>query len=107
MPSRKVIVGLIGIFLAVSVVALIPVFMYGFSVNVTEVEATLGLTSSGSPSTSSSITLQQAPDYDVSSFTVEARSKELNPYEYFISTLGGDDPQTTSSGTEGSRPPSP
>jgi len=43
MPSKKVIVSLIGIFLAVSVVALIPVFMYGFSVNVTEIETSIGL----------------------------------------------------------------
>jgi len=101
MPSKKVIAGLLGIIIAVSVVALIPVFMYGFSVNVTEIEATLGLSSSSSPSTSSSITLQQAPDYDSSSFTVEARSKVLNAYEYFFSALGGDDAEVTSSGTEG------
>jgi len=101
MPSKKVIAGLLGIIIAVSVVALIPVFMYGFSVNVTEIEATLGLSSSGSPSTSSSITLQQAPDYNASSFSVEARSKALNAYEYFFSTLGGDDAEVTGEGTGG------
>ena len=89
MPSKKVIAGLLGIIIAVSVVALIPVFMYGFTVNVTEIEATLGLSSSGSPSTSSSITLQQAPDYDLSSFTVEANPKAISAYEYFFSKLGG------------------
>ncbi len=89
MPSKKVIAVLLGIIIAVSVVALIPVFMYGFSVNVTEIEATLGLSSS------------QPSDYDSSSFAVEARSKVLNAYEYFFSTLGGDDAEVTSSGTEG------
>ena len=100
MPSKKVIAGLLGIIIAVSVVALIPVFMYGFSVNVTEIEATLGLSSSSTPSTSSSITLQQAPDYDLSSFTVEAHSKVLNAYEYFFTTLGGNDADVSSSEAE-------
>jgi len=89
MPSKKVIAGLLGIIIAVSVVALIPVFMYGFTANVTEIEANIGLTSSSSPSTSSSITLQQAPSYDLSSFTVEANPKAINAYEYFFSKLGG------------------
>ncbi len=88
MPSKKVIAVLLGIIIAVSVVALIPVFMYGFTVNVTEIEAKLGLSSSGSPSTSSSITLQQAPSYDLSTFTVEAHPKALSAYEYFFSNLG-------------------
>jgi len=88
MPSKKVIAGLLGMIIAVSVVALIPVFMYGFSVNVTEIEATLGLSSSDSPSTSSSITLQQAPSYDLSTFAVEAHPKALSAYEYFFANLG-------------------
>lgn len=101
MPSKKVIAVLLGSIIAVSVVALIPVFMYGFTVNVTEIEANLGLSSSDSPSTSSSITLQQAPNYDLSSFSVEANPKAISAYEYFFSTLGGDDAEVTSSGTEG------
>jgi len=87
MPSRKVIVGLLGMFLAVSVVALIPVFMYGFSVNVTEIEMGIGLSSSGDLSTSS-IETQQIPSYDLSSFTVEANPKALSAYEYFFASLG-------------------
>lgn len=89
MPSKKVIAGLLGIIIAVSVVALIPVFMYGFTVNVTEIETSIGLSSSGSPSTSSSITLQQASSYDLSSFSVEANSKAMGAYEYFFSKLDG------------------
>ncbi|MHA1319570.1 MAG: hypothetical protein ACTSSC_11755 [Promethearchaeota archaeon] len=85
MPSKKVIVSLIGIFLAVSVVALIPVFMYGFSVNVTEIETSIGL-SSGGLSTSSS---QETSSFDLSSFTVEANSKAISAYEYFFSKLDG------------------
>jgi len=86
MPSKKVIVSLIGIFLAVSVVALIPVFMYGFSVNVTEIETSIGLSSSGELSTSSS---QPTPSYDLSSFNVVANEKVISAYEYFFSRLGG------------------
>ena len=85
MPSRKVIVGLLGMFLAVSVVALIPVFMYGFSVNVTEIEARIGLTSSGDLSTSSSL----PSSYDLSSFAVEANPKAISAYEYVFSKLDG------------------
>ena len=85
MPSKKVIVSLIGIFLAVSVVALIPVFMYGFSVNVTEIEASIGLSSSGDLSTSSSL----PPSYDLSSFAVEANPRAISAYEYVFSKLDG------------------
>ena len=85
MPSKKVIVGLLGIFLAVSVVTLIPVFMYGFTVNVTEIEASIGL-SSGGLSTSSS---QEPPSYDLSSFAVEANPKAISAYEYVFSKLDG------------------
>ena len=96
MPSKKVIAGLIGIFIAVSVVALIPVFMYGFTVNVTEIEMSIGLSSSdGSISyssdslyTSSSIELQQTPTYDLSSFNAVANEKTINAYEYFFSRFG-------------------
>jgi len=87
--SKKVIIGLLGIFLAVSVVSLIPVFMYGFSVNVTEIETSIGLTSSGGLSASSSITVQQAPSYSLDSFTVEANPKAISAYEYVFSKLDG------------------
>jgi len=98
MPSKKVIVGLLGIFLAVSVVALIPVFMYGFTVNATEIEMEIGL-SSGGLSTSSS---QEPPSYDLSSFNVIAKEKVLSAYEYFFSRLGDgyEVEQEGSAGTE-------
>ena len=89
MPSKKVIVGLLGIFLAVSVVALIPVFMYGFTVNVAEIETSIGLTSSGGISTSSSITLLQDPSYSLDSFNLVANEKVMSAYEYFFSKLDG------------------
>jgi len=103
MPSKKVIVGLLGIFLAVSIVALIPVFMYGFTVNVTEIETTLGLSSSESLSTSSSIQTQQIPSYDLSNFEVVANEKAMSAYEYFFSRLDGNGEVTAdgNGGTEG------
>lgn len=96
MPSKKVIIGLIGIFTIVSLVALIPVFMYGFSVDVTEIEMSIGLSSSDgsifyssdSLYTSSSIELQQAPTYDLSSFNAVANEKTMNAYEYHFASLG-------------------
>ena len=100
MPSRKVIVVLLGIIFAVSVVALIPVFMYGFSVNVTEIEASIGLSSSGDLATSS-IETQQVPSYDLSSFTVEANPKAISAYEYFFSKLDGN-VDVVEEGSEGS-----
>ena len=97
MRSRKVIAGLIGIFIVVSVVALIPVFMYGFTVNVAEIKMSIGLSSSdGSIATSSdslyissSIELQQTPTYDLSGFNIIANEKTINAYEYVFSRIGG------------------
>ena len=108
MPSKKVIAGLIGIFMVVSVVALIPVFMYGFTVNVAEIEMSIGLSSSGgtsSPSsdsfyTSSSIELQQTPTYDLSSFNAVANEKTINAYEYVFLGDHVETSEESSGGTE-------
>ena len=102
MPSKKVIIGLIGIFTIVSVVALIPVFMYGFSVDVAEIEMSIGLSSSDGLYTSSSIELQQAPTYDLSSYNAVANEKTMNAYEYHFASLGenAEVSEESSGGTE-------
>ncbi len=88
MPSKKVIGGLLGIIIAVSVVALIPVFMYGFTVNTAEIDMSIGLSSSDGLSTSS-IETQQTPTYSLSNFNVVANEKVMNAYEYMFSKLDG------------------
>jgi len=89
MQSRKVIAGLLGIVVVISVIALIPVFIYGFTVNVVETEISIGLFSSGSLSTSSSIELQQTPSYNLNRFDVVTNEKAINAYEYIFSKLEG------------------
>ena len=97
MPSKKVIAGLLGVVIAISVVALIPVFMYGFSVNVAEIEMSIGLSSPDSSSSYSSdslytydsIDLQQPSSYDLSNFDVIANEKAMSAYEYVFSKLDG------------------
>lgn len=83
MPSRKVIVSVLGIFIALSVVALIPVFTYGFTVNVAEIETNIGLSSGLSTSSS------QEPSFSLESFNVVANEKAISSYEYIFSKLGG------------------
>ena len=83
MPSRKVIVGLLGVILAASAVALIPVFMYGFNVNVAEIETSLGFSSGLSTSSS------QPSGFDLDSFNAVANEKAVSSYEYVFSKLGG------------------
>jgi len=97
MPSKKVIAGLLGVVIAISVVALIPVFMYGFSVNVAEIEMSIGLSSPDSSSSDSSdsldtydsIELQQTSSYDLSNFDVVVNEKAISAYEYIFSKLDG------------------
>ena len=101
MPSKKVIVGLLGIIIAVSVVALIPVFMYGFTVNTAEIDMSIGLSSSDGLSTSS-IETQQTSSYSLSNFNVVANEKTISAYEYVFSKLDGiaDVSEEGSEGTE-------
>ncbi len=89
MQSRKVIAGLLGIIVVISVITLIPIFIYGFTVNVVETEISIGLFSSGSLSTSSSIELQQTPSYNLNRFDVVTNEKAINAYEYIFSKLEG------------------
>ena len=72
-----------------SVVALIPVFMYGFTVNVTEIKTTIGLSSSETTSSSTYITTQAAPVYNLSNFNVNAQEKVINAYQYVFSRMAG------------------
>ncbi|MHA1460826.1 MAG: hypothetical protein ACTSO8_05030, partial [Promethearchaeota archaeon] len=49
----------------------------------------IGLTSSGGLSSSSSITFQQDPSYSLDSFAVEANPRAISAYEYVFSKLDG------------------
>ena len=97
MSSKKVIAGLLGVVIAISVVALIPVFMYGFTVNVAEIEMSMELSSpdssssysSDSLSTYDSIDLQQTSSYDLSNFDVIVNEKAMSAYDYVFSKLDG------------------
>ena len=84
MPSKKVIAGLLGIIVAISVVALIPVFMYGFTVKIAEIETSIGLSSTDG---GSGPELQQATNLTVTSFNVDVDTKKISPYEYIFSNM--------------------
>lgn len=101
MVSKKVIGGIIAALAVVSVIAFIPVFMYGFTVSATEVN--LGMSMDGSTSTSSisvsSIEINQGPSFDPNITNVEARERVMNAYEYLLSKGGGPAEVSAQSGT--------
>ena len=79
MVSKKVIGGIIAVVAIVSVIALIPVFMYGFGV--TAIELKTGFESSASSSgTTSGIEVQQVGDWT----PLSAEKVEIDPYSYFF-----------------------
>jgi hypothetical protein len=103
MPNKKIIGGIIAAVALFSVIALIPVFMYGFSVNATEVE--LGMTMGGSTSTSSisvsSIEVNQAPSFNPETSGEDVKQKAISAYEYLFSKFGGPASISEQSGTVG------
>jgi len=81
MVSKKVIGGIIAVVAVITVIALIPVFMYGFSV--TAIELNTGFQTSGSPSgtvSTSGIEIQQTGDWT----PLSAEEVQVNPYSYFF-----------------------
>jgi len=101
MVSKKVIGGIVAALAVVSVIAFIPVFMYGFIVNATEVN--LGMNMGGSTSTSSisvsSIEINQGPSLDPNITNIEAKERVMNAYEYLLSKGGGPAEVSDHSGT--------
>lgn len=94
MPSKKVIGGIIATLALISVVALIPIFMYGFNVNTTEVN--LGMSMTGSTTSSSisvsSIGISQggsSPSFSPNVTGIEIKEKTINAYEYIFSKANG------------------
>ncbi|TFF85483.1 MAG: hypothetical protein EU518_01100 [Promethearchaeota archaeon] len=79
MVSKKVIGGIIAVVAIVSVIALIPVFMYGFGV--TAIELNTGFQSNTSSSgTTSGIEVQQFGDWT----PLSAEKTRIDPYTYFF-----------------------
>jgi hypothetical protein len=90
MVSKKVLAGiLISIFAAVTIIALIPVFLYGFNTEALSFDMGLGL--AGSPLTSSS----EDDSYTYNDFgssttiNIDANVIVVNPYNYFFRQFTG------------------
>ncbi len=91
MPSKKVFaIIIISIITAGTLVALTPVFIYGFGVNALSFDMSLGVlgtTSQISPSQDS----YQFDDFgSTSTITINAKTVKVNPYEYFFRQWEGD-----------------
>ncbi|MFX0177047.1 MAG: hypothetical protein ACFE85_12555 [Candidatus Hodarchaeota archaeon] len=90
MASKKLIGGLLLAIIGISLVALIPVFMYGFSVNVAEVNLSV-ITSSLSTSSFSDET-QDSYSYNWGAgwdSIPQISEKTVSAYEYFFEKLDG------------------
>lgn len=92
MVSKKVLGIILVSIIGISLVAMIPVFLYGFSVDAVEVRMQIMT----SDTTSASMVIETSStsyDYDVwgAGFNVppEAEEKVINAYEYFFSKLAG------------------
>jgi len=92
MVSKKVLGIVLASIIGASLVALIPVFLYGFSVNGVEVRMQI-MTADGALSSSSVYTSENSYEYDFwdGGYDVppEAKEKVVSAYEYFFSKLGG------------------
>lgn len=92
MVSKKALGIIFASLIGVSLVALTPVFIYGFTINAVEVNMQI-MTSSGTLSSSLIESNSETYDYDIwdGSFNVppEAQEKVISAYEYFFSKWGG------------------
>ncbi|MBD3197933.1 MAG: hypothetical protein GF317_22975, partial [Candidatus Lokiarchaeota archaeon] len=79
MVSKKVIGGIIAVVAVISIIALIPVFMYGFGVTVVELNTGYGLSTSST--SEGGYELQQyTGDYSA----LQAQQQQVDPYTYFF-----------------------
>jgi len=92
MVSKKVLGIILVSVIGISLVAMIPMFLYGFSVNAVEVRMQIMTTDSATPSMTVE-TSDTSYDYDIwdAGFSVppEVEEKVISAYEYFFSKLGG------------------
>lgn len=89
MERKKIaIIVILSIVIVGSLLALTPVFIYGFGVNALSFDMRFGLVGTPSGSSSDSYDLM---DYDGSStFTIDADPTVINPYEYFFRQFEGE-----------------
>jgi hypothetical protein len=92
MVSKKLIGDILIAVISISLVALIPVFMYGFTVNVAEVNMSIMTTSS---LTSSSVSIETKDSYDLYDWgsgwdaPPQINEKAISSYEYVFDKLNG------------------
>ncbi|MBD3216244.1 MAG: hypothetical protein GF311_26760 [Candidatus Lokiarchaeota archaeon] len=80
MVSKKVIGGIIAVVAVVSVIALIPVFMYGFGVNTVQVNTGFGVTGISSSIAEGGYETQASG----TGGTITAEQQTVDPYSYFF-----------------------
>jgi hypothetical protein len=80
MVSKKVIGGIIAVIAVVSVIALIPVFMYGFGVNTVQLNTGFGINTSTSSLSGDGYTTQASGTPGA----LSAEQQTVDPYTYFF-----------------------
>jgi len=91
MPSKKVIaIIMISVITAGTLIALTPVFIYGFGVNALSFDMSLGVSRTTTQITPSQGTYQFDDFGSTSSFTINVKAVKLNPYEYFFRQWEGE-----------------
>jgi hypothetical protein len=92
MVSKKALGIILVSVIGISLIAMIPVFLYGFSVNAVEVRMQIMTADTATPSMTME-TSGTSYDYDIwdAGFSVppEAEERVISAYEYFFSKLGG------------------
>ena len=83
-----IVIVVISIVTAGTLVALIPVFIYGFGVNALSIDMVFGLL--GSPSSSSTGSYETMDFGGSSSLSVDVNAVKIGPYEYFFRQFEGE-----------------
>ncbi|TXT62836.1 MAG: hypothetical protein BAJALOKI3v1_490028 [Promethearchaeota archaeon] len=81
MVSKKVIGGIIAVIAVVSVIALIPVFIYGFGVNTVQLNTGFGVTGISSSVAEGGYNSQASGTFEG---TLNAEYQTVDPYSYFF-----------------------
>lgn len=94
MVSKKIIFGSVAsVAIIISVVTTLPIFIYGYTVNVVEIDTSFKISSSGnsSPSLSSNIKISQGSPvkFSVGNPSIQINQKTMNAYEYMMAKGAG------------------
>ena len=91
MRYKKLLAVILSSIVVVSVISLVPVFIYGFNVEVLKIEVGIPITGNPAPKSSSETSFVGGYEFNITadSCMISIEKTNMNPYEYLLQQLQG------------------